>query len=214
MCPSCWMTTLSTSACEAALDQIRSKRYDERLCSEGRERITAFGITFCKKRCRVASEMLYWFTQLSVTGGIQRGMRRVCTAHAPAYPTFLNLCRSTVQHWSKSVCEMHHDSNAQSQFLRSLLFGTAKKRSLRCMFIRTPLLCASCSWVNWPNSSHRSLRLRTDRSHGAWLQKSVIYTCLFTVWRLFAIILIRIGSLCVFGNIIFSLCWQKPPDGL
>ena len=45
--------------CEAALDQIRSKRYDERLRSEGRERITAFGITFCKKRCRVASEMLY-----------------------------------------------------------------------------------------------------------------------------------------------------------
>ena len=32
--------------CEAALDQIRSKRYDERLRSEGRERITAFGITF------------------------------------------------------------------------------------------------------------------------------------------------------------------------
>ena len=45
--------------CEAALDQIRSKRYDERLRSEGRERITAFGITFCKKRCRVVSEMLY-----------------------------------------------------------------------------------------------------------------------------------------------------------
>lgn len=44
---------------EAALDQIRSKRYDERLRSEGRERIMAFGITFCKKRCRVASEMLY-----------------------------------------------------------------------------------------------------------------------------------------------------------
>ena len=46
-------------ACEAALEQIRSKRYDERLRSEGRERITAFGIAFCKKRCRVASEMLY-----------------------------------------------------------------------------------------------------------------------------------------------------------
>ena len=46
-------------SCEAALEQIRSKRYDERLRSEGRERITAFGITFCKKRCRVASEMLY-----------------------------------------------------------------------------------------------------------------------------------------------------------
>ena len=45
--------------CEAALEQIRSKRYDERLRSEGREKITAFGITFCKKRCRVASEMLY-----------------------------------------------------------------------------------------------------------------------------------------------------------
>ena len=46
-------------SCEAALEQIRSKRYDERLRSEGREKITAFGITFCKKRCRVASEMLY-----------------------------------------------------------------------------------------------------------------------------------------------------------
>ena len=46
-------------ACEAALEQIRNKRYDERLRSEGRERITAFGIAFCKKRCRVASEMLY-----------------------------------------------------------------------------------------------------------------------------------------------------------
>ena len=38
------------------------------------------------------------------------------------------------------------------------------------------------------------------------IAKSVIYTCLFTVWRLFAIVLIRTGPLCVFGNIIFSLC--------
>ena len=38
------------------------------------------------------------------------------------------------------------------------------------------------------------------------IAKSVIYTCLFTVWRLFAIALIRTGALCVFGNIIFSLC--------
>ena len=46
------------SACVTALEQIKSKRYDERLRNEGRENITAFGIAFCKKRCRVVFEKL------------------------------------------------------------------------------------------------------------------------------------------------------------
>lgn len=46
------------SACVTALDQIKSKRYDERLRNEGRENVTAFGIAFCKKRCRVVFEKL------------------------------------------------------------------------------------------------------------------------------------------------------------
>ena len=46
------------SACVTALAQIKSKRYDERLRNEGREHITAFGIAFCKKRCKVVFEKL------------------------------------------------------------------------------------------------------------------------------------------------------------
>lgn len=46
------------SACVTALEQIKSKRYDKRLRNEGRENVTAFGITFCKKRCRVVFEKL------------------------------------------------------------------------------------------------------------------------------------------------------------
>ena len=46
------------SACATALEQIKSKRYDERLRNEGRENVTAFGIAFCKKRCRVVFEKL------------------------------------------------------------------------------------------------------------------------------------------------------------
>ena len=46
------------SACVTALEQIKSKRYDERLRNEGRENVTAFGIAFCKKRCRVVFEKL------------------------------------------------------------------------------------------------------------------------------------------------------------
>ena len=46
------------TACEAALEQIKEKRYDERLRNEGRENITAFGIAFCKKRCKAAFERL------------------------------------------------------------------------------------------------------------------------------------------------------------
>ena len=43
-------------ACEAALKQIKEKRYDERLRNEGRENITAIAIAFCKKRCKVVLE--------------------------------------------------------------------------------------------------------------------------------------------------------------
>ena len=46
------------SVCEAAMNQIKKKRYDERLRNEGRENVTAFGIAFCKKRCRVVFEKL------------------------------------------------------------------------------------------------------------------------------------------------------------
>ena len=47
------------SVCEAAMNQIKEKRYDERLRNEGRENVTAFGIAFCKKRCKVSFETLY-----------------------------------------------------------------------------------------------------------------------------------------------------------
>ena len=46
------------SVCEAAMNQIKEKRYDERLRNEGRENVTAFGIAFCKKRCRIVFEKL------------------------------------------------------------------------------------------------------------------------------------------------------------
>ena len=46
------------SACRAAMAQIKEKHYDERLRNEGRENITAFGIVFWKKRCRVCFEKL------------------------------------------------------------------------------------------------------------------------------------------------------------
>ena len=46
-------------ACQAAMAQIKEKHYDERLRNEGRENITAFGIAFWKKRCRVCFEKLH-----------------------------------------------------------------------------------------------------------------------------------------------------------
>ena len=46
------------SACQAAMAQIKEKHYDERLRNEGRENITAFGVAFWKKRCRVCFEKL------------------------------------------------------------------------------------------------------------------------------------------------------------
>ena len=43
-------------ACEAAMAQIKDKRYDEALRDEGRCDILAYGIAFCRKRCRVVGE--------------------------------------------------------------------------------------------------------------------------------------------------------------
>ena len=46
------------AACEAAMAQIKNKRYDEALRYEDRCDILAYGIAFCRKRCRVAGEKL------------------------------------------------------------------------------------------------------------------------------------------------------------
>ena len=46
------------AACDAAMAQIKEKRYDETLRDEGRCDILAYGIAFCRKRCRVAGERL------------------------------------------------------------------------------------------------------------------------------------------------------------
>ena len=46
------------AACEAAITQIKDKRYDEALRDEGRCDILAYGIAFCRKRCRVVGEKL------------------------------------------------------------------------------------------------------------------------------------------------------------
>ena len=46
------------AACDAAMAQIKQKRYDGTLRDEGRCDILAYGIAFCRKRCRVAGERL------------------------------------------------------------------------------------------------------------------------------------------------------------
>ena len=46
------------AACEAAITQIKDKRYDEALRDEDRCDILAYGIAFCRKRCRVVGEKL------------------------------------------------------------------------------------------------------------------------------------------------------------
>ena len=46
------------AACETAMAQIKNKRYDEALRDEGRYDILAYGIAFCRKRCRVVGEKL------------------------------------------------------------------------------------------------------------------------------------------------------------
>ena len=46
------------AACEAAMAQIKEKRYDEALRNEGRCDILVYGIAFCRKRCRVVGEKI------------------------------------------------------------------------------------------------------------------------------------------------------------
>ena len=46
------------AACDAAMAEIKQKRYDETLRDEGRCDILAYGIAFCRKRCKVAGEKL------------------------------------------------------------------------------------------------------------------------------------------------------------
>ena len=45
-------------ACQKAMNQIRELRYDERLRNEDRNDILAYGIAFCKKKCKVVVENL------------------------------------------------------------------------------------------------------------------------------------------------------------
>ena len=45
-------------ACERAMEQIKSCRYDTELRDNGRNVILAYGIAFCKKRCKVVVEKL------------------------------------------------------------------------------------------------------------------------------------------------------------
>lgn len=45
-------------ACARAIQQIKDRRYDEDLRADGRREILAYGIAFCKKRCRVVVEWL------------------------------------------------------------------------------------------------------------------------------------------------------------
>lgn len=43
--------------CQKAMEQIKSRRYDEKLRNNGRENIIGYGIAFCKKRCKVVCEI-------------------------------------------------------------------------------------------------------------------------------------------------------------
>lgn len=45
-------------ACERAIEQIKNRRYDTELREDGRNDILAYGIAFCKKRCKVMVEKL------------------------------------------------------------------------------------------------------------------------------------------------------------
>ena len=49
------ITELET-ACQRALKQIDERRYGDYLLDEGREDILAYGIAFCKKRCKVIAK--------------------------------------------------------------------------------------------------------------------------------------------------------------
>ena len=45
-------------ACERSMEQIKDRRYDEALREEGRTYILAYGIAFCKKRCKVVVQKI------------------------------------------------------------------------------------------------------------------------------------------------------------
>ena len=45
-------------ACERAMEQVKNRRYDEALREEGRCHILAYGIAFCKKRCKVVVQKM------------------------------------------------------------------------------------------------------------------------------------------------------------
>ena len=45
-------------ACERAMEQVKNRRYDEALREEGRCHILAYGIAFCKKRCKVVIQKM------------------------------------------------------------------------------------------------------------------------------------------------------------
>ena len=45
-------------ACERAMEQMKNRRYDEALREEGRCHILAYGIAFCKKRCKVVVQKI------------------------------------------------------------------------------------------------------------------------------------------------------------
>lgn len=45
-------------ACKKALEQVKTRRYDEKLRNEGRENLIAYGIAFNRKRCKAVCEKL------------------------------------------------------------------------------------------------------------------------------------------------------------
>ena len=47
-----------SEACIKALDQIKEKRYTQYLINEERTNILLYGITFCKKKCKIKVEKL------------------------------------------------------------------------------------------------------------------------------------------------------------
>ena len=44
--------------CKKALEQVKTRRYDEKLRNEGRENLIAYGIAFNRKRCKAVCEKL------------------------------------------------------------------------------------------------------------------------------------------------------------
>lgn len=45
-------------AAQAAMTQINDRRYDTALREDGREEVLAYGIAFCKKKCKVLCDRM------------------------------------------------------------------------------------------------------------------------------------------------------------